>query len=313
MQNQRKMNFDNTDDNTGLMNRSVADLLGKTKTHFFLPRLFVCFEHEVMEFVLEGRQTLGRPAENHVPDIPVTNKYVSRKHGYFETKDGKVTYTAEKTLNGIIFRRRLLKPGETVELWDGDELIIPIARDEGVDVMLVCAITESRINIWRDLELAARDNLTGLSGRNTFRTWYIQNHSYKSHEKVSLFILDIDYFKEINDHYGHAEGDKALKLLAEELRVMAGSKGFVCRWGGDEFVGILSGDVKEAQKSLNTMRNRIDRKNRENLFRLTVSAGIITVDREMDIDEMVGRADRALYKAKELGRNRVEVYSGGQR
>lgn len=49
------------------------------------PRLFVCFEHEIMEFVLSGRQMIGRPFKNIIPDIPVTNRYVSRCHGYFDT------------------------------------------------------------------------------------------------------------------------------------------------------------------------------------------------------------------------------------
>ena len=101
---------------TSYLYRSVQDYIGKHRQYTVKPRLFVWFEHEVMEFALEGHQTLGRPADRQTPDIPVTNRYVSRRHGYFDTFEDKVTFTAEDTLNGTIFRRKLLTPGETVEL-----------------------------------------------------------------------------------------------------------------------------------------------------------------------------------------------------
>ncbi len=198
------------------------------------PRLFVCVDHEIMEFVLEGRQLLGRPDGDQIPDIPVVNKYVSRRQGWFETKGNEVTFTPEASTNAVIFRRKTLKPGETVEIWDGDELILPISRGgEKADIMLVCAILEKRIEIWRNLRLASRDALTGLSGRNAFRTWYVYRFPWGDQTETSLFILDIDYFKRINDVYGHAAGDSALRMLSEELLLMVKNTGYVCRWGGD--------------------------------------------------------------------------------
>lgn len=300
------------DVNTSYLYSSTQEYLGRPEKHRVQPRLFVCFEHEVMEFPLAGHQTMGRPVDDHIPDIPVTNKYVSRNHGYFDTTDDKVTYTAEDALNGTIFRRKMLTPGETVELWDGDELIIPVAdKGDGADVMLVCAIIENRINIWRDLELAARDALTGLSGRNTFRTWYLRNHSFRKDEKLSLFILDIDNFKRINDVYGHSAGDSALKLLAEELRLAVGTGGFVCRWGGDEFVGLMEREASEAKAALEELSRRINSVKIDDVFRITVSAGVAGIrskEEAPDIDGLVILADQALYRAKEYGKNRICVY-----
>ena len=171
--------------------------------------------------------------------------------------------------------------------------------------MLVCAFIESRINIWRDLELAARDALTGLSGRNAFRTWYVQNHSWKKDGNISLFILDIDSFKRINDVYGHAAGDSALCILSEQLRLAVGGTGFVCRWGGDEFVGIIEGDAEAVKGILENMSREIRNIKIDDLFHMSVSAGIVEVKKEevSDIDELIVLADRALYRAKEGGKN----------
>ncbi len=296
------------EEKTSYLYHQTAEYLGQQKSRV-QPRLFVCFEHEVMEFVLQGRQTLGRPVDQNIPDIPVTNKYVSRNHGYFETVDGTVTFTAEDTMNGTIFRRKLLTPGEKVELWDGDELIIPVSGESGgVDVMLVCAFIESRINIWRDLELAARDALTGLSGRNTFRTWYVRNHAWKREATLSLFILDIDHFKRINDVYGHSAGDNALKLLSEELRLTVGSSGYVCRWGGDEFVGVLECDARDTGRRMEELGNRLKAIKVDEQFHMTVSAGVVQINRDKDVDAHVILADEALYKAKDTGRNRICIY-----
>ncbi len=275
------------------------------------PRLFVCIDHEILEFVLDGRQLFGRPSGDQIPDIPVVNKYVSRRQGWFETKGNQVTFTPEDTTNAVVFRRETLKPGETVDIWDGDELIIPISRGgEKADIMLVCAILEKRINIWRNLRLASRDALTGLSGRNAFRTWYVYHFPWREQAESTLFIMDIDYFKRINDVYGHSAGDEALKLLTSELLLMVKNTGYVCRWGGDEFVGIITGNAGEAKEKIEALQEKLSAIQIEDSFSITLSVGVagMGMAEEEDIDSIVMKADQALYAAKEHGRNRVEVY-----
>ncbi len=273
------------------------------------PKLFVCFEHEIMEFALSGEQLVGRPSKDQIPDIPITNKYVSRKHGYFITSGGKVSYTPAESSNGTFLGKKKLAPGEAISILDGDELIIPASDEtEGVDVMLVCALSESRIKIWKDLMASSKDALTGLPGRNAFRTWYLMNHSWNTEAEMCLFILDIDKFKTINDTYGHAAGDKALKILSEHLRRTAGDSGYICRWGGDEFTGILPGSDSSVKADLDAMRERIGRIKIEGRFYMTISAGIIDIKSVAgirEIDRLVTIADKALYRAKEKGRNCV--------
>ncbi len=156
--------------------------------------------------------------------------------------------------------------------------------------------------------ISSRDTLTGLPGRNAFRTWYLMNHSWNDDVAICLFILDIDKFKTINDTYGHASGDKALKILSQQLRRTAGSTGYICRWGGDEFTGILAGDANSVKKDLDEMRKRIAAVKVDGKFYMTISAGIIdirSVGGQSEIDRLVSIADKALYKAKENGRDCV--------
>ena len=300
------------DSRTRLLYGSTSDYTEDTVRHGDQPVLFVCSDHEIMEFPLKGHQVLGRPVKKNIPDIPVVNRYVSRCQGYFDTEGTKVIFTAAEATNRVVINRRMLSPGEEVLLEDGDEIIIPTSVGEDVaDVMLVCALYEKRINIWRELRLASRDALTGLAGRNTFRTWYLQHFHWKDTEHVSLFILDIDYFKRINDVYGHNAGDEALKLLSGELLTVVGGTGYVCRWGGDEFVGIMLGNADEAARRLNEMSDRLKDMRIEERFFFTVSAGIVDIkqiDEIEDIDSAIVLADRALYRAKDDGRSRICVY-----
>lgn len=299
--------------NTMTLYNPALDYLASTDPQPEKPRLFVCCDHEILEFILDGRQYLGRPSDGVIPDIPIVNKYVSRRQGWFETKGNVVTFTPEDTTNSIVFRRKVLVPGETIELWDGDELIIPLSRSgEAADIMLVCAILERRINIWRDLRLASRDALTGLSGRNAFRTWYIYNYPWKESANNSLFILDIDYFKRINDVYGHFAGDDALKILTKELLLLVENTGYVCRWGGDEFVGIMPGEKGHVQEALEQMRRKLSETVVDDSFTISISAGVVGSEQaeQSDIDSMVLLADKALYQAKENGRGCVCVYDG---
>ncbi|MCR5233318.1 MAG: GGDEF domain-containing protein [Lachnospiraceae bacterium] len=271
------------------------------------PLLFVCYEHEIMEFVLAGTQTMGRPSGNRIPDIPVSNRYVSRDHGIFDTSDEKITYTPSASRNGTMLGDVRLEPGKPVELKDGDELVIHASKKaQSEDIMLVCAFSHSRINIWRGLMTSSRDTLTGLLLRNAFKTWYLTNHSWNRDIDICLFLLDIDRFKIINDTYGHAAGDKALKLLSEQLLATAGDTGCICRWGGDEFSGILTGTADEVKKKLDEMRLRISKIRIDEKFSMTISAGVIDIrslEGEKEIDQIIMIADKALYKAKEKGRN----------
>lgn len=159
---------------------------------------------------------------------------------------------------------------------------------------------------------AGTDALTGLPNRREFLDFV--DKALGADDVLSAFILDIDFFKKINDSYGHDAGDEVLRVLAKVgLSVMQDSNVFA-RWGGEEFVAALPGaDANVAHKVAEQLRQRIEQHDFEHAWRLeaipfTVSIGVVTREAgERDVDALMKRADRALYRAKQLGRNRVEV------
>jgi diguanylate cyclase (GGDEF)-like protein len=160
-------------------------------------------------------------------------------------------------------------------------------------------------------ELASIDELTGLLNRREVKSRSIPVLSQFSRTKNSLSILmiDIDFFKRINDRHGHSEGDKVLRDFGRLLTECGRESDLISRFGGEEFL-ILLPDTNLEQtmifsKRLHGLANKIliDEE------ALTVSIGVSLFDGEMSFEEMVGKADIALYKAKDLGRNRTEVFS----
>jgi len=160
---------------------------------------------------------------------------------------------------------------------------------------------------------AVTDELTGLPNRREFADT-VEN-LLGSDSKLSIFLLDIDYFKKINDSYGHDIGDEVLRVMAKVVMNADWRIGVFARWGGEEFVAALPGfDIEQATAVAEELRLTIEQQNFEHPWRLgkpipfTVSIGV-TERRpgENDVGAIVKRADLALYRAKDSGRNRVEV------
>ena len=165
-------------------------------------------------------------------------------------------------------------------------------------------------------ELATLDQLTGLPNRRKFeeRLDIELLRSRRYGRPLSLFIVDIDNFKEVNDSYGHLAGDDVLRLVAVRGREMVREIDFFARWGGDEFVFLLpETDRKQAIETSERLKTVIQstplRISDEVSVTLTVSGGISTWDSRDDgsrsKSDLFDEADRALYKAKKSGRDKV--------
>ena len=122
-----------------------------------------------------------------------------------------------------------------------------------------------------------------------------------------LVVWDIDFFKKVNDNYGHAAGDQVLKLVASILNKNMRETDFIARYGGEEFVSILPAtDLKAAELVTDKLREIIAASNfhfREEAVKVTVSAGFAEIKENEEGEALFVRADKALYKAKESGRN----------
>ncbi|MEU8665171.1 diguanylate cyclase, partial [Actinoplanes philippinensis] len=153
---------------------------------------------------------------------------------------------------------------------------------------------------------AVRDGLTGVYNRRHLTTTLREQ---AGQGPLAVVMLDVDHFKSINDTYGHAVGDQVLIRLAQELGTAVGDTGTVARYGGEEFAIILPGvgartaaDLAEQWRHRNAGATVATARGP---LRVTFSAGVAELAAGADVEDLLRRADRALYAAKEQGRNRV--------
>jgi len=158
------------------------------------------------------------------------------------------------------------------------------------------------------------DPLTGVWNRRGFTTEnarMIQESARKAKQAAVLF-LDLDRFKSINDRYGHALGDRVLQALAATVKSVIRSSDFICRLGGEEFAVVLYGAPRENAVAIGE-RIRLAFAERAAVIEgepvaATVSIGLTCHDGPIvDLSELLWKADQAMYRAKERGRNRVEL------
>jgi diguanylate cyclase len=141
--------------------------------------------------------------------------------------------------------------------------------------------------------------------------------SKKQGENFGLMLIDVDYFKRINDTFGHAAGDQILVNIGQALNHCVRPTDFVARLGGDEFAILLAGLTGEdADHVGERIRKSIEMFNfnvgdgSDAQTSVTMSMGLVVVYADDTVDSLFDRADKALYRSKEMGRNRLSIISG---
>jgi two-component system cell cycle response regulator len=229
------------------------------------------------------------------------------------------THSVPMLLVGDLGERERLKRG--FELGANDWLLLPLDPQE----LRARARNQIRRKLYQDrlradlgeaIELAVIDPLTGLYNRR-----YLMRHLRSLMDQnppphLSLMLIDIDFFKSVNDAYGHATGDRALRGVAETLRGNVRAFDTLARYGGEEFVLIMPGAGRD-QAALAAERLRYAAAEMPTPFfdpvsggptRLTLSIGVAVSGLDADsADGLLAAADSALYSAKRSGRNRVEL------
>lgn len=177
-------------------------------------------------------------------------------------------------------------------------------------------ITISGINLREELQkYSYEDALTGLKNRRYFDQLFEHETAValRSDKPLSLLMLDIDHFKQFNDSHGHEAGDSALKSVASFLTRHFRESDVVCRFGGEEFVVIMAGTalnaaLDKAAELVRDVRSLPVVHQDKTLEGVTLSVGVSSWPESTETpDSLLGQADRALYRAKAAGRDRVEV------
>ncbi len=224
-------------------------------------------------------------------------------------------------MNDVNEQERMLKDVEMVGK-DGIKIpanimLIPIF-DDGIHDFLGGLLIMQDIRIEYELKLknellyekTIRDSLTNLYNYQ-FMFEVVKEHINRSNDNneldMSLMMIDIDYFKSINDTYGHLFGDHVLRTVAEILTGVIGEDGYVGRYGGEEFIVLLPHcNIEEAYHAGERIRESIERYEFDHDLKITVSIGIKQYRNE-SYDQLVGGADALLYQAKQSGRNQIAV------
>lgn len=159
--------------------------------------------------------------------------------------------------------------------------------------------------------MATTDSLTGLANRYALDLLLDQQTRDASRQgtPMSAIMLDIDHFKELNDSRGHLGGDEVLRGIANTLKENLRASDIACRWGGEEFLIILTNThLVAATRVASALRERVEKSDYAfsgKVIRVTVSAGVATYRKDEPPETFVARVDNLLYQAKREGRNRV--------
>ncbi len=191
---------------------------------------------------------------------------------------------------------------------DDRRFIALLSNELGGPLRMASLVAEAR-------RLASTDTLTGLLNRRAFveRIEKARIASPSAMFPMSVLLLDVDHFKKVNDTLGHDAGDAVLQGVARVLSSIARRSDFVARWGGEEFVVALS---QTAEAGARIAAERVRRAIAEAKYplpngtehRATASVGLASAETaEWQLDDLLGRADKAMYSAKHRGRNRVET------
>ena len=162
------------------------------------------------------------------------------------------------------------------------------------------------------LHMTNTDKLTGIYNRKFFQEslFDLMNQHQIKNKRFSLLLLDIDFFKKVNDTYGHGVGDLVLIQLAQLLKRCARAIDIVTRYGGEEFAILLPNTEEDEAFRLGQQLNlAVQQEEWKETGSLTVSVGVATIQKDDDERTIVEKSDKALYASKHNGRNCVTLYS----
>jgi diguanylate cyclase (GGDEF)-like protein len=201
-----------------------------------------------------------------------------------------------------------LKDGNGKEYYSHTTLQYGHFKSKKVIIDFSNDVTEQKNAELKIEEMAKRDSLTQLYNRYKFDEYILSQISdYKGQKKSFSFVIcDIDFFKKINDTYGHLVGDKVLKNIANVIQNCVRKSDVVARWGGEEFAILLPNtSLSEATKITTKIHKAVSTYVHEEVGNVYISCGVSTFEEGDTQSTIFNRVDTALYEAKNSGRNKI--------
>ena len=211
-----------------------------------------------------------------------------------------IVVDSEGTLSGIITQKELISL--TYERW------ATLMKKYQSELSEINNILENKNREYETM--ASTDSLTGLYNRYKFSELYLSAYTamIQRHNNMSIILLDLDFFKNINDSHGHNIGDQTLIQVSHALLKTLRSIDIVCRWGGEEFIVLLpTASLDNATILAEKLRTYIEEMEMDVVGKVTASFGVSQVVEGEEMQDAIDRADKALYLAKHSGRNCVKT------
>ncbi len=264
---------------------------------------------------------LINPSDNNIPDLVIISAQLDdedplRIVAMLKSKDqfknaAFMTLTEEENIPMVM---------RGMELGVNDYFIYPVEKSE----LIARVKTQLRRKKYQDdlrnefeetVDLSIKDGLTGVFNRRYFDS-HLSQIMHKSKESKSPFcltIIDMDHFKKVNDRYGHQSGDEVIKAVINLLKKSFRVTDLISRYGGEEFTVILrDADIEEGKIIADRAREQVANLKcyipaTQDPIKQTISIGIAQYDINENVQEFIERVDKALYEAKQTGRNKVVV------
>jgi diguanylate cyclase (GGDEF)-like protein len=231
----------------------------------------------------------------------------------------EITFFNLEQLDAKRLRDMGLREGRLIELIHYDPLVsmkmillidgIRLAFPAALAPLIIVRPVRAHYQTLRDM--AHYDKLTGCLNRHAANNIIQQEFDRFQNNKLPLTVMiaDLDHFKKINDSYGHQTGDAVLEKFSETARATLRRNDLLCRWGGEEFLVLLRGTIMdEAMQIAERLRHSVAGlliSPFENSGSVTVSIGVAALPPHRSLERLLDDADKALYKAKNSGRNMV--------
>ncbi len=256
-----------------------------------------------MYLLEESTTIMGRAPD---VDISISDSRISRKHLCIHLETGKAIIedlgsTNGTFVNGERVTRRILDNGDKIHI--------------SSDTFFKFAVGDAAERMFQEEmhQMANYDAVTGILNKHAFARRLKEEFSYakRRDHPLSLMMIDIDFFKKVNDTYGHMAGDYVLNGVAQRIQASLRDEDITARYGGEEFAIILRNtDAKNTMMLAERMRQLVEEKPfqfEDQSIPVTISIGIATLqgDNFASAKNLVSHADECLYKSKENGRNRV--------